>query len=137
MIGFYVELSNRMENGKVFRFPFSVFRLSNDDLLSLVIESQHIHTGSGIQFDAADTVDLLGDDDAAHHVDDLEGALTVDDDVAVAHEGKVAAVAGVAGGEHQAEAAGVVVGVGFEAVTRVGQQVNIGAGQVVDEVQVI
>ena len=103
------------------------FRLSDNDLLGLVVELEHIDAGSGIQLDAADTVDLLGGNDAAGHVDDAEGAFTVDDEVVVAHESEFAAV--FAGGEHQFEAAAVVAGVGVEGVARVGEQVNVVASE--------
>ena len=111
------------------------FRLSDNDLLGLVVELEHIDAGSGIQFDTADTVDLLGGDDAAGHVDDLEHAFTVDDEVVVADVSEVA-VAVVAGGKHQFEAAFIVAGGGIEGVGGVDEEVNFGTGHVVDEVEV-
>ena len=113
--------------------------LLHNDLLGLdlvaVGELEHVHAGGGIHIDVADTVDFFGAQDAAGDVDDLEGAFTVDDDGAVADEGEVAAAV-VASGEDQAEAAGVVSGVGLEAVARVGKHVNFIASHVVDEVEV-
>ena len=65
----------------------------------------------------------------------MEGTLTVDDEVAVADEGEGVVCASVAFGEHQLEAAGVVVGLGLECVARGGEQVDVGTGQVVDQTE--
>ena len=78
------------------------YLLSHDDLLRLdivaVSELEHIDARSEFGIRNAECgMNFTADDDTAHHVDDLECALTVDDDVAVAHEGEVAVVAGVAG----------------------------------------
>ena len=75
-------------------------------------------------------------DHAAGDVVHLNGAaLAVDDDLAIADEGEVVAI-GVTGAEDQAEAAGVVGGVGFEGVARGSEQVNIVASEVIDKVEV-
>ncbi len=64
-------------------------------------------------------------------IEDLEGAFAVDDEFTVADEGEVV-VGSVAGGEDQLEAALIVGGLGFEAVARGLEQIDVGTGQVVD-----
>ena len=94
------------------------------------------------RIDADAAVDGLAADDAAQHVDDLQGgfALVANDELAVAEEGEglIATVCiPVGGNEHQLEAALVVRRLGIEGVARRGQQVYIGAGHVIDEVEVV
>ena len=63
-------------------------------------------------------------EDVPQHVDDLEGTLTVDDDVAVVDEGEAVVVCvSVARGEHQLEATGIVVRLGLHAG---GEEVELG-----------
>ena len=103
-----------------------------------VDEAEHVDAGCGVDADAGAAVDGLAAEDASGDVDHLEGSLTVvvDDEVAVAEEGE-AVVVGVAGGEDDLEAVGVVRGEGVEAVGRVVEEVDVGTGHVVDEVQVV
>ena len=68
----------------------------------------------------------------------MQCAFAVDDELAVADEGEVLihVVIAAVGAEHQLEAAGIVRRLGAEGVARGLEQVNIVAGEVVDEVQV-
>ena len=75
-------------------------------------------------------MDLMAKKDVPQHVDDLEGASAIDDELSVADEGEGVVCASVAGGEHQLEAAGVVVGPGLEGVARGGEQIHVVAGEV-------
>ena len=120
--------------------------LFDNDFLSLHIvsvdDSQNINSGD--QSARADAVGaLVGGEHAASEVDDLQHAVagyTSEDDLSVADEGEVivpfTAEVGVVGHEHQAEAAFVVVIACCEGVARRLQQVHVGAGEVVDEVQI-
>ena len=106
-----------------------------------VHEAEHVDAGGLVKVDLGVAADGFGADDAAHHVDDLQGGFThvVDGPAAAVEVGEVGC--GVVffhavGVEHQAEAVGIVGGAGFEAVARGGEQVDVGAGHVVDEVEV-
>ena len=115
--------------------------LSHDHLLDLhvvaVDEAQHVDTRSGVHVHVGATVDALALQDAACDVDHLQRgvAFVVDDEAAVAEEGERVAIA-VTRGIHQLEAAGVVGRLRLEAVARGLEQVDVGASEVVDEVQV-
>ena len=67
-------------------------------------------------------------------IEDLEHAFTIDDEFAVVEESKVAIVVLVVfiHPEHQLEAALVICSLGLEAVARVGEEVGLDAGQVVN-----
>lgn len=69
------------------------------------------------------------------NIEDLEGACAVDDEVAVADESEVLilnVVIVVVGTEHQFEATLIVRRLGLKGVTRGLEQVDVGAGQVVN-----
>ena len=72
----------------------SFVTLSYYDLLGLHFvaadEAQDLHAHGGVHFHAAVTVEALAAEDAARHVDDLQGgfALVADDEFAVGEEGK-------------------------------------------------
>ena len=75
------------------------------------------------------------DNDASQHVDHLNRSRAVDDDVAVADEGEIFVITFVVVFvrlEHQLETAGIVVVLGTEGVARVLEQVNFGAGEIVE-----
>ncbi len=102
--------------------------------IAAVGEAEHIDAvGEAVGGDAADHVGAA--DHAASDIEHLECAIAVDDDVAVADEGEVIAHV-FAGCEDEFEAGGVVGGVGVEGVGRVGEEVNVVAGAVVNEVEV-
>ena len=110
------------------------------DILA-IDEAEHIDACGLVDVDVGIAADGLAAEHTAHHVDDLQGgvATIVDNPFAAVEEGEglIGIVFFDAGGvEHQAEAAFVVVGVGLEGVARVGQQVDVDAGLVVDEVEV-
>ena len=67
-------------------------------------------------------------------IENLEHAFTVDNEFTVADEGEVVAVV-VAHSEHQLEALGIICGLGLEAVARVGEEVGLSAGEVVDQIE--
>ena len=78
--------------------------------------------------------------DVAQHVDDLEDAFAVDDELSVADEGKVVItvlVVFIIRGKHQLETALVVRDLALEGVARSGEEVDVGASEVVDEVEII
>ncbi len=90
------------------------------------------------------------DDDAPHHIHNLQHAFAVDDDVAVVDEGEGLIVANCvpAIGKHQAETRSVIGGFGREGVrgrsrdgvhivSTTGQQVNVRTRQIINQVQVI
>ena len=86
-------------------------------------------------------VDGFAAEDATVEVDDLQGGLAfvADDPAAIAEERKtrfVGALACTVSNEHQFEAAFVVGCEGVEGVARVGEQVNIIACLVIDEVEI-
>ena len=105
-----------------------------------VDEAEHVDTRSSLNADAGGAVDVFALHDATSHVDQLQHgvAFVADDDFAVAEEGEFVTVLFDTGeaSEHQGEAGGVVVHSGVEAVARVSQQVDIGTGHIVDEVEV-
>ena len=77
---------------------------------------------------------------AAHHVDNLQGGFTnvADLPFAAVEVGKVGIVFDVVVSvKHQAEARSVVAGGSLEGVARGLEQVDIGAGHIVDEVEVV
>ena len=95
-----------------------------------------------VEVDRGVAVDGLGADHAAHHIDDLQGGFThvADHPFAAVEVGEgLVAVLGraVVGAEHQAEARFIVRGLRVEGVARGGQQVDVGTGHVVDEVEVV
>ena len=116
--------------------------LLHDHLLDLhvvaVDEAQHVDTRSGVHVDVGAAVDAFAAEDAACDVDHLQGggAIVVDDEAAIAEEGEVVVIAVVASGEHELETVGIVGRLGLEAVARGLEQVDVLAGQVVDEVQI-
>ena len=102
-----------------------------------VHEADHIYAGGGVEGSAASAVDGLAAEEATREVDDLQGglAVVVDDELAVAEEGEAVAFGLVAvGAKHQAEAALKVCRLGFEAVARGGQQVDVGIGHIINKV---
>ena len=128
-----------------FRLTTSVFLLHHN-LLGLdvvaVDEAEHIDSGGGVDLGGGVAVDGLGAEHAAGHIDNLQGGFTfvVDGPIVTIEEGEVVGVLLVdaaVGAEHEAEAAGVVGDLSLEAVARVGNQVDVGAGHVVDEVEVL
>ena len=104
-----------------------------------VQEAEHIDTSRDIEGFAARTVDSLAAQDASREVNDLQGGLAVvaDDELAIAKEGEAVIIAVAASGKHQLETALIVGRASLEGVARGGEQVYVGAGQVVDEVQVV
>ena len=120
----------------------------------IVLSHHHLLNLNVITVDEADHVDARGDvelalvaaaegvarDHVAEDVDDLDGSLTLDaEDAEVAHavdEAEAVAVGAGAGGEDQLEALGEVGDLCVEGVARVGKQVYVVAGEVIDEVQV-
>ena len=116
--------------------------LLHDHLLDLhvvaVDEAQHVDTRSGVHVHIGAAVDALALHDAARDVDHLQGGgtIVVDDEATIAEEGEVVVIAVVARGEHELETVGIVGRLGLEAVARGLEQVDVLAGQVVDEVQV-
>ena len=81
-------------------------------------------------------MDVAGGEDMAKHVDDLDDAISVDDDIAVGVDEGEVIVAFSASGEHQLEAAGIIRHFGFEGVALGFEQVDVVAGEVVDQVEV-
>ena len=73
------------------------------------------------------------------NIEDLEGAFAVDDEVAVADEGKrlTGPTDGLVCGKHQLEAAFIVRDLAIESVARRDQKVNVVSSKVVDKVKVI
>ena len=106
-----------------------------------VDQAQHVDAGGLVEADGGVAVDGLAADDAAGDVDHLQGGVAgvADGPAAAVEEGEglgglfVDAV----GAKHQAEAARVVVGASLEGVVRGGEQVDVGAGHIIDEVEVV
>ncbi len=121
-----------------------VGELSDDHLLDLhvvaVDESDHVDARSVVDLALIAATEGLAADDVAEDVNHLDGGLTLDaKDAEVAagvDEAEAVAFGARAGGKHQLEAALVVGGAGVEAVARAGEQVDIFACEVVDEMQV-
>ena len=105
-------------------------------------EAEHVDARGGVDGLAGVAADGFAAQDAAREVDDLQGGLArvADDPLAAVEVGE--GVAGFVLGDgarakHQAETALVVAGGGVEGVARCGQQVNVVARHVVDEVEVV
>ena len=102
------------------------FQLSHHNLLRphivTIDKAQHIHARDecGMRNVECGMSNLSAVQLAPHHVNHLQHSLAVDDDVAVADEGKglIVAICVLAdGSEHQTEARLVVGGLGGEGVT--------------------
>ena len=106
-----------------------------------VDEAEHVDAGGLVEVDGGVAVDGLAADEASHDVDDLQGGFTqvADGPVGAVEvgEGLGGLFVGAVALEHQAEAVGVVACAGLEGVARGLEQVDVHAGHIVDEVEVI
>ena len=115
---------------------------SHDDLLGLHVvaidEAEDIYASDSWQLTVG-SWQLLGEELVTEGVEDLERAFAVDNELSVADEGKVVIVVLVVfiHPEHQLETALVVRDLAVEGVARSGEEVNVGAGEVIDEVEII
>ena len=117
-----------------------IVKSSHDNLLCLhvvaVDEAEHIHARRHPA--CRDAIYRVSrQNNAPHHVYDLQGTLAIDDDVAIADESEIIVAVCVPANEHQLEAAGIIRVLSFECVAWIDQQVNVGARQIVDKVQVV
>ena len=74
-------------------------------------------------------------ENVTQYVNHLQRAFAVDEDLAIADEGKIIVLVFVivfVRIEHQFEARCVVGGLGSESIRRCGQQIDVGASEVVD-----
>ena len=119
--------------------------LSDDHFLRLhavaIHKAQHVDARGLVEADVDVAIDGLAADHAASDVDHLQSgfAIIVDHPFATVEVGErfdVVLIHVVAGGVDEFEAVGIVGRAGCEGVARVGQQVDIGASKVVDEVEV-
>ena len=121
----------------------SCFNLFHHDLLGLDVvaldELEHIDTVAEVELFVVAAVEAFGAEGTSGDIHDFEGSLSFDAkdlQAVVADESEVVAIDAVAGGEDQFEARSVVGGLSVEAVARVVEEVDIVAGEVVDEVEV-
>ena len=104
----------------------SATALSDNDLLDFhvvaVDEADHVDARSDVELALVAAAEGVAADHVAEGIHHLNGGLTFDaEDAEVTHavdEGEAVAVNAAAGGEHQAEAAGIVGGLGVEGVAR-------------------
>ncbi len=128
------------------RPPFKGGRgdLSHHNLLHFhvvaVDESHDIHAWGHVELLLVAAAEGLAAEDASCDVHHLDGGFAFDaEDAQVASavdEAEAVALDAATRGEHQLKAAGIIRRLRVEVVARVGQQVHIVAGEVIDEVQV-
>ena len=105
----------------------------------VVDEAEHVNAFGGVDVDISAAVDGLSADDAAVDVDHLDNGITfvANDPIVIVKESEVIVVVCVPANEHQLEAAGVVRRVGLEGVARVGEEVNVVSGQIINKVEIV
>ena len=121
--------------------PLSHYHLLRLHIIS-VHEAHDVHACAEVVGRKGDVaVDGLADDDAARHVDHLQGGLTDVADAPFAaveeSEGLIAILVSAVRAEDELEARGVVRCLGLEAVARFNEQVDIGTGHIINKVEVV